>query len=248
MTHRAEGWLIRHAARIVVLTEALRRELCGALPDRSDNILVIPCCVDTDRFRPDALARAKRRAEIGVGEGTRLVAFAGGISRYDLPATARLIAQLRRRGDARLLLVTRDDPGSLLCALGEAGCGQAVHVVSATPDEVPGWLAAADLAVSLLRDCRSSIAASPTKVAEALAAGLPTVISQNVAENNGLLGAGILVMPPGDAGPHSCAEAVQALLREPAAAQADARAAAVRHFSLLQVGIARYRTLYEQFS
>jgi glycosyltransferase involved in cell wall biosynthesis len=212
--------------------------------------VVIPCCVDTERFRPDPEARARRRRDLGkrITEDTRLVAFAGAHARYDLPAIARFIAGLRHHGDARLLLVTREDPAPMLAAMKEAGCEDAVHVVTALPDEVPQWLAAADLAVSLLRDCRASIAASPTKVAEALSAGLPTVVSQNIAENNNLKGPGILVMPAKGAGPEKVIEEIVARQKDRVAWQKEAREAAVRFFSLSRVGVVRYQQIYEQIS
>lgn len=252
LTGAVERQLLRRADRVVVLTEALRQEFCaagGPLSGRTGDVMVIPCCVDLARFRPDPQARRRSRAQLGLAVDTVLLIFAGSFSRYDLEATARFLRALRRHRDARLLLLTQDDPQRFHPFAQTAGCAEAVRSLSAPPEQVPEWLCGADAAVSLLRDCRSSLAASPTKIAEALGAGLPTVISQNVVDYNRLSGAGILpVLGTDDDALDRAAQALLGELADPEQARAGSRQTAARHFSLENIGVARYRALYEQLS
>lgn len=247
LTEAAEAYLLRRADRVVVLTEALRQELCGPggpLRYREREVLVIPCCVDPERFRPDPEARRLRRAELGLRDDQPVLCFAGSQARYDLEAAARIVAAMRRRADARFLLLSRADPARVRAALAGLGCEEALLPVAAAPRDVPSWLCAADFGVALLRDCRSSIATSPTKVAECLAVGLPTVISEGIADAAYLRGPGLL--PVNAADRRAVAELADELLdhhRGPAAAEA-ARQTALRYFSLPDVGVPRYRALY----
>jgi glycosyltransferase involved in cell wall biosynthesis len=249
LTEAAEAYLMQRADRVVVLTEAMREDLCGPggpLRHREGDVVVIPCCVDPERFRPDPEARRRRRAELGLDpdESQPVLCFAGSQARYDLEAAARLVAAMRRRSDARFLLLSRADPARVRAAMAALGCEGALHAVAAAPKDVPGWLCAADFGVALLRDCRSSIATSPTKVAECLAVGLPTVVSEGVADASYLRGPGLLPVNPADR--RALAALADELLddwRGPSSSS-QARATALRHFSLPDVGVPRYRALY----
>ena len=247
LTEFAEAHFLRRADRVVVLTEAMREELCGPggpLQHREREVAVIPTCVDPERFRPDPEARARRRAELGLTGAEAVLCFAGSQARYDLEAAVRLLAALRRRVDARFLLLSRADPARVRAAVAALGCEGALHAVAAAPADVPGWLCAADFGVALLRDCRPSIATSPTKVAECLAAGLPTVVSEGVADSSYLRGPGLLPVNPADR--RALAALADELLDNwrGAAASSQARETALRHFSLPDVGVPRYRALY----
>jgi glycosyltransferase involved in cell wall biosynthesis len=245
-----EASLLRRADRVVVLTEALRDRLCdpgGPLADRKDDVHVIPCCVDPDRFRPDPAARARHRRALGLRDDQPLLCFAGSMARYDMVAAAALFAGLRRRCDARFLLLSRADAGPLRAQLLARGAQDALHTVAAPAAEVPGWLAAADLAVAFLRDSPSSIATSPTKIAEGLAAGLPTAVSAGIADCSRIVGPGLLPVPTADAAAlDEAAATLLSFLADPERARAQARETALLHFSLPDVGIRRYQALYRE--
>jgi glycosyltransferase involved in cell wall biosynthesis len=253
VTEAIERHVLLRADRIVVLTEAMRDELCrGPLRRRPDDVVVIPCCVDPERFRPDPAARAARRARLGLSDGQVLLCFSGSYGRYDLMGAARLLLMLRRRVDARFLLLSRSSPAPMEQVMARLGLSAALHVVAAPPQEVPAWLCAADLAVAFLRRCRSSIATSPTKVAEYLAVGLPTALSAGVADSDRLCAPGLHPVPPDDdAALSQLADRLLGLVADPAAREETAarcRETALRHFSLPDVGVRRYRALYEQLS
>lgn len=249
LTAAAETRLLRGADRVVVLTQALRDELrAGPWRARPEGVVYIPCCVDTARFRPDPAARARARAALGVDDDSLLLVFAGSMARYDMAACLRLLAALRARRPARLLLLTRAAADPVRARAAADGLpADALRVVAAAPGDVPGWLAGCDLAAAFLQPWRSSIATSPTKVGEYLAAGLPTAVSAGIADGDRLRSPGLFAAAPGDPQAISAlAAGMLALLWDPQAARAAARASALRHFALDTIGVARYRALYEQ--
>ena len=250
---QAERRLFRGAAGVVVLTERLQRWLReeARLLRPETPVEVIPCCVDLERFRIDAAARAATRERLGAGDRFVLI-YSGSLgSWYYEEEMARLFAALRRRRPALFLVLTRSPSERLRAALGSLGVPEAdVMVRPAAPRDMPGLLATGDGAVSFIAPCFSKIASSPTKIAEYLAVGLPVVMNQGVGDGDELVREVPAVVGAGALGPEEIEGAAERLLalasREREALQAAARQAAMARFSLAAVGVPRYRRIYEQ--
>jgi glycosyltransferase involved in cell wall biosynthesis len=155
----------------------------------------------------------------------------------------------RVQPELALLVVTQSPPDSIIGELQRAAVPEdAYRITSARPQDVGAHLAAADFAICFCHPKPSLIAASPTKIGEYLAAGLPVVSGPDVGDTDTILHderAGVVVTEFSDAGYERAAEAVLAL-----AAQSDSRercrAVARRVFSLEDVGIPRYDALYRR--
>jgi glycosyltransferase involved in cell wall biosynthesis len=249
---RYERRLFRSADGIVVLTHALHRyvrretEVPEATP-----VQVIPCCVDTDRFRLDPGARARTRAALGL-EGRTVAVYSGTLgSWYMAKEMAAFVAALRRRRtDLAWLVLTHVDPSELTGLARAEGIGPDDLIVRrAPPAEMPLLLAAGDIGLSFIRPCFSKMGSSPTKVAEYLASGLLAVMNDGVGDTGELaVKEGCVVLPAaldGDAIELAAAR-VSVLLEEPYVQRAEtARRTALALFSLTGVGVPRYEELYE---
>ena len=148
----------------------------GADPARVE---VVPYGVDAGRFRPDPLARAKRRAAMGIPGAATVVFAAGRLVRkkgfeYLIEAMARL-----PQGAAVLLVIAgAGDLDAELRALAAATqVGTRVRFLGNIPqDEVAAWLATADVvAVPSVRDDSGNVDGLPNIVMETLASGTPLV-------------------------------------------------------------------------
>lgn len=183
-----EKRFVSAADGIVVLTEAARDEMRGWESFRASEppTRVIPCSVDLELFRvPDAAARERAKAALGLGGTGPVLAYLGSLGTwYMVDEMADFFAALRRRhAGARFLVVTPDSAGGLLRRLESQGIDAGDVVVrSATRDEVPGLLAAADVGLSFIRPSYSKLASSPTKLGEYLAMGLPVVTNAGVGD------------------------------------------------------------------
>ena len=156
---------------------ARRAEALGA--DRG-RIEVVPYGVDPDRFRPDPLARAKRRASLGIGARVPLVFAAGRLVRkkgfeYLIDAVARLPTA----SETLTIIAGAGDLESELrhqAAAHGLGEDRLRFVGNLTQDDVAGWLATADIVVvPSVRDDRGNVDGLPNIVLEALASGTPLI-------------------------------------------------------------------------
>ena len=162
----------------------------------------------------------------------------------------RFYAALRRRRSACFALLTHSPTDRFEAAVAAAGVPRdEVLVRRVAPGEMPEALAAADAALSFITPCFSKLGSSPTKTAEYLAMGLPTVMNRGIGDGDRLIDEVPAVIDAGDLGPDDIEDAAERL----AAADVDAlresaRRAAVERFSIDAVGIPRYRRLYERIA
>ncbi len=251
LTKRAEVGLLRDAAGLVTLTDAVRPvlEANPGLAGRGDEVPweVIPCCVRTDEFEPGAGSRERIREELGAGKRPVLV-YAGSVGTWYL--LERMIAYFRAARetvpDLLLLLMVNGGPEVVAESLREAGVSaDDVRVVSVRPEEVPDWLGAADAGIGFYRPGRSRVACSPTKVAEYLTVGLPAVINGGIGDSDRLADSGVVdvVDDLSDEGLVRAAGRLPGLLER---GGERARLYALEHFSIEAIAGPAYARLYEE--
>jgi glycosyltransferase involved in cell wall biosynthesis len=228
----AERMLLRDADGVVFLTEAARQPLQVAVE-------VIPCCVDVERFA------SATRADLGVADRVVYV-YSGALGGYYLIDE---MAQLMRTDPrAFALILTQSVRGPVTVALARAGFTPADYrVLAVPPEDVPRYLRAADVGVSLIRQSFARRATSPTKFAEYLAAGLPVIYSAGVGDLDAQIErhrVGVLLGSFDQASYADTIRAMAELRRDPQLAD-RCRALARDEYDLHQVGGARYRRLYD---
>ena len=232
--------------RIICASEASRtfHEKLGYAHNR---IEVIPNGYDLDLFRPDPMAREAIRGELGVGPSTLLIGYVARKHpvkdhRTFLEAAGLLYKQFPV---ARFVLcgdgVTLDD-AELRDWLEAAGVRNACYFLGRR-DDIPRVINAFDIATS-----SSTSEAFPNALAEAMACGIPAVVT-NVGDSRSILGETGSVVPPKD--PKALAQAWAGLIQAgPDLRQRLGEAARTRvqtHFAMPTV-VARYEALYTEIA
>ena len=161
-------WAVRFADAVTVANVPLAARYGGA---------VVPHARDERVFDPERHDREQARAHLGLAVDDRVVLFAGTPRRHK--GIRRIAAALERIADPRNRLCVPATPelDELRPDLG--GLARWVHPVPQQPfSALPGLLAAADVAC-VLQDPADRIARwqSPAKVTDALAMGVPCLVT-----------------------------------------------------------------------
>ncbi len=201
---RKERQFFREADLVITLTERAKEfiQSLGSGPGDVADITVVPCCVDTNHFSPEAVDPeivSQHRQELGLTSDAFVLTYLGSLgTRYMLGEMMRFFAVARREDQgARFLIVTRDDPALIHSAASDAGVDpSAVSIMSTTYEEIPNLIALADASVFFIKTGVSGKAVSPTKQAELMAMGVPVVCNSGIGDCDEILGetgAGIVV-------------------------------------------------------
>jgi glycosyltransferase involved in cell wall biosynthesis len=249
--YRTIKWIertgIARAEQLVVLTERMFAWLVEEMKADPAKIEVIPCCADFSRFDGKDSGAA---AETGAA-GRFEVVYAGSVTGlYLLEEMGRFFLTLReRQPKAYLRILTASPAAEAAAILSNLGLGEEDYRIGAVPpSEIPAYLLRAKVGLSFRKPTFSQIAASPTKVPEYLAAGIPVVSNSGIGDTDRTLlddRVGIVVR---DFSREAYDEAVGALLEllDDADLAARCRRSAYERFDLEKVGGQRYRRLYQR--
>jgi glycosyltransferase involved in cell wall biosynthesis len=167
--------------RIICVSQELKDHLASAWGVSPEKMEVFPNGVDTDRFRPDADARAAARASLGIDSDRPLVLFVGNFYEWhDVATTLDAFARIMdRHPDAHFVLIGDGARRSAMESRAtELGISHAVQFTGLVPHEaVPGLMSAADIAVAPYPPLKHALWLSPLKLYEYLACGIPVVAS-----------------------------------------------------------------------
>lgn len=236
---------IRRADQIVVLTRLMRDWILGLGLAPRERIEVIPCCVDVKRFAPSRPTTTDHLGE------RREVVYAGSTTGlYLFEEVGRLFLAMRALdAGAFLRVLTPSSQAGARDVLRRVGVAESdFAIVHASPHEVPRYLQRARVGLSLRKPTFSQIAASPTKIPEYLAAGIPVVCNAGIGDMDTLLSAervGVILS-------EFSAVAYQRAAVEAFALSSDPRtrerclAVAREQFDLERVGGVRYMAVYER--
>jgi glycosyltransferase involved in cell wall biosynthesis len=249
LTKATERGLLRTADGFVVLTEKARETL---FPDGAQGrpLEMIPCCVDAARF-VGAMARDRDAVRRELGLSDRLVfVYVGALGGYYLTREHAELFAAARALDPRVyaLVLTQGSYEPMTAELTGLGFSPADFRVMRVPsDEVPTYLHAADVALSLIRSSYARRSTSPTKVAEYLAAGLPVIASAGIGDLDAQIEerrTGVLIRQFDAASYAAAVRSVLELRLDPGLTERCRREVRER-YDLHTVGGPRYRRLYE---
>ncbi len=252
LTKAAESRLLAAADGFVVLTEKARQILFPFNRQaRARPVEVIPCCVDLNLFRgPNALLRAEMRHNLGVAD-RRVVVYVGSLEGWYLTdEMADLLAVMHQQDPQVFSLILTQSPSTMITSrLQKRGIGEKDYkICKVSPAEVPGYLNAADVAVSFIKPCFSKLSSSPTKMAEYLAAGLPVICNAGIGDLDELIESDRVGVLLRDFNQESYLRALAELkeLEREVTLPTRCRRSAIARFDLVGIGGARYRRLYER--
>lgn len=252
---RVEQWLMKESDAFVVLTEKAREIL---FPESKETgfdkfgrpVEVIPCCVDLKRFAADSGGTREEMRRLLRLDDRKVLVYTGSFGGWYLTAeTADCFGAFRRRyPNAFAMILTQSDPQIIEPLLIERGYSEKDFLIRKIPSaEMARYLSAADIAVSLIKNCDSKQSSSPTKNAEYLASGLPIIANRGVGDVDLLIekyGVGALITDFDAASLLRAFEKIESL----GDVRSRCREAAEKEFDLESIGGNRYRRLYSKIT
>jgi glycosyltransferase involved in cell wall biosynthesis len=209
-------------------------------------ITVIPCCADLAHFDYRSISKEvteKRKADLGIGEQRKVIAYLGSTVGWYLMAEMFdfFVCLQERHPEYLLLLITRDDATSLHKEAALRGIRDLV-VVGSDRAGLPSLLSICDCSFFFIRPTFSKIASSPTKHAELMGMGIP-VICNDIGDTGRVIdgtGSGLVVGEFSTKEYRSVVEKIPALCK---IEKSFIREGALKYFDL-SVGVERYASVY----
>lgn len=243
--YRLAKWFERHllvqADVVVTLTHSAVRIIKSFpyLEGRGQKFEVIPTCTNLALFKP--LSRNQQRKSFRLG-------FVGSVRLYMFDEVLACFLALRSaRADARLVVVSRDEPEALRKRVETAGVPLSALEVKSVPfGLVPFEMNEMDAGIFFLAPSPARQGISPTKLGEFLACGVPCLTNAGVGDFEAIIGnsgSGVILR---EFTPKARAEAVASLLQ--LVAHDDIRqrcASAAKEYFNLDAGVAAYSRIYD---
>lgn len=251
---RVERYLLRVADAFVLLTEKAHDIVfpgCSDTDSLGRPIEVIPCCVDFARFeKVEQTSRESLRAELNLTH-RRVIVYLGSFGGWYMTDEMTDFLRVAHKQDPATfsMILTQSPRQMVVDQLASLGIEQGNFLVTqVTPDEVPRYLKAGDIAISFIKPCYSKQSSSPTKIAEYLASGLPVVCNAGVGDLDELIEENNVGTLLREFSPQAYLKALEEIemMRGDVTLAERLRGVARQKFDLVTVGGTRYRRLYER--
>jgi glycosyltransferase involved in cell wall biosynthesis len=191
---RKERVFLAHADHVISLTEAGKEEMLrwNVKGLNAEKISVIPCCADTDLFRPPDSEEllGDWRCRLNIYQGQTVISYLGSLGTWYLVEEMfdffKIILELLP--NAIFLIISGDDPEKVMQIATRKDIPPAsVKIVAARRHEVPQLLALSTANLFFIQPYFSKMASSPTKMGEALSTGVPVICNDGVGDCSRLL-------------------------------------------------------------
>ncbi len=139
-----------------------------------------PCSMRPDLFRYSQQDRDEIRALFGIRDDDSLFVYCGSLAKWQkVDYAIKVFGQLLNlySAKAKFLILTAEDTNELMELAAQQGLDEKQFIVRQVPhDKVPAYLSACDIGFLIREDITVNRVASPTKLGEYLACGLPVIV------------------------------------------------------------------------
>jgi glycosyltransferase involved in cell wall biosynthesis len=250
-----EGQMIRAADKVVCLTYRATGVLADwYLKDRTvpaRTFQVIPCCADFAHFDSSRVPPAKIaavRERIGIKPETFVMLYLGSLGPdYLLPQMMVLFkVVLRARPNACFLFVANNGQAWVDAECKRHGIDSTrIRFVAVPREDIPTYLALADLSVVFKRASTITAGDSPTKLAELFACNVPVIANTGVGDLDAIIdpdrNGSVIIGDFSDETLHAAVETVLAAKQKITTSIRENS----REFAL-EEGVARYAAVYRE--
>lgn len=183
-----ERFVIKRSSRVVTLTESVIDELEKIQPGVSEKITTIPCAADFRHFSPE---HDLKRAELKLNGSDFILGYLGSVGPlYQFDKFLDLFKVLKINNEnIKALIVTNNlnEASDQIKKSNLSLTDSNLILTGATRAEVSGYINCMDVMVSFCTNAYSAKGASPTKIGEALACGVPVLSNKGIGDTDTIL-------------------------------------------------------------
>jgi glycosyltransferase involved in cell wall biosynthesis len=184
---RRETEYLNNADYIISLTGAGKKEMGNWNSyNKKVPIQVIPCCADMSLFSlTNKEDKFQGRKLLNIDQNNLVISYLGSIGAwYMLDEMLEIFHNIKMSyPNAMFLFITHSRPELILNRLSQHSINPSdIKIVEAKRTEVPQFMKASDITISLIKAAYSKISSSPTKLAEVLAMGIPVICNAGVGD------------------------------------------------------------------
>ena len=178
---------------IISLTNAGIPAINKIRGENKNNISVIPCCVDDTHFDYTSILPDKtvqQKTDLGFEKDDFILTYLGSISTWYMPDKMLDFFQVlkSKKANAKFLFITQENPQLIQEIANSKNINLSDLVFkSANRTELPTLLSISNATVYFITPSFSKIASSPTKKAELLCMGIPTVCNDGVGDTSKIM-------------------------------------------------------------
>lgn len=177
-----ELYSVESANAVVCQSDEMKRYIMSKYGQSPEKIVVYRCGYEQTLFNVDPSQRQEKRTELGLTDDNLLFVYAGGLHKWQkIEESLNVFKSFRENTpNAKFLILTGDQSrlGELLNSERYAEIKSSVISFSVPFASVAQYLNAADVAFLIRDNHPMNAVASPTKLAEYLACGLPIITSE----------------------------------------------------------------------
>ncbi len=186
-----EKQLLMRCDHTIVLTKKVVSEICKISKIEFDKITVIPCCADFDHFTIQTEEKKLNiRQQLKIPKNSIVIGYLGSIGQMylinDYLKFLDLLHYEYRKSKQHIygLIITNDlfNAKNAINQVASDELKENILVSTASRNEVPKFLHSLDVLISFISVTYARQAASPTKIAESFATGIPIISNAGVGD------------------------------------------------------------------
>ena len=189
---KVERFARRESDYIFCVSNSFKKYIIENNSVNLNKIKVVPCCIDGERFAFDSGIRKSVRSELGLKE-MFVVIYAGSMIKWQLPGEmVNIFKVFQRKIRNSVFLILTGDYDFTQTFMEKSSLSENDYIIaSKSPDQMPRYLQAGDLALLIREDNEVNKVAFPVKFGEYIRSGIPVLSSiisdiRNLIEENDL--------------------------------------------------------------
>lgn len=185
-----ENFILKNTDHLVVLTNKVKEYVVNKKLLKPEKISVIPCSVDYQLFAKNSELKRKDTfyKYYAIPENSIIMTYCGSLSGYYmLDEMLNFFEQLSSKKKNVFFLLITADLKVIENKLKNKDYKNNIIFLKAEWNEVPFYLSLSKFMVSFIKPTFAKIASSPTKIAEAMALGVPVVSNSGIGDLDELI-------------------------------------------------------------